>query len=134
MGRLRLGHFIVRLGLSGMDNVRELDGILNEEDGDVVADKVPVALLSVEFDGKATHVACRIHATAAPQDRREANKNRRLPRRIGQDWREGEVVDAVINSELAKGAGASGVDYSLGDPFVVKSHDLRQLAPASPQI
>lgn len=32
---LRLRNFVVRLGLQGVDQVRELDRVLNEEDGDV---------------------------------------------------------------------------------------------------
>lgn len=54
--RLCLGHFVVRLGLGGMDDIGELDGVLDEEDGDVVAYDVPVALLGVKFDCKAAHI------------------------------------------------------------------------------
>jgi len=32
-----LGNLVVRLRLASVDDIRELDGILNEEDGDVVA-------------------------------------------------------------------------------------------------
>ena len=39
-----------------MDEVGELDGILDEENRDVVADQVPVAFLGVKLDGKAAHV------------------------------------------------------------------------------
>ena len=41
-GRLRKA--AVRLRLHGMDEIRKLDRILDEEDGNVVADEVPVAL------------------------------------------------------------------------------------------
>ena len=47
-----------------MDQVRELNGVLNEEDWNVVAHDIPVALLSVEFDGKATHITHSIGATS----------------------------------------------------------------------
>jgi hypothetical protein len=46
--------------LGGMDKVGKLDRILDEEHGNVVSDDVPVALLCVELDGKATHVAYEI--------------------------------------------------------------------------
>lgn len=46
----------MRLGLPGMDKIGELDGVLDEEDGDVVAYDISVALLGVEFDCKAAHI------------------------------------------------------------------------------
>ena len=55
--RLGLGDLTVGLGFCGMDQVGKLDPVLNEEDGDVVADEIPVALLGVEADGKAADVA-----------------------------------------------------------------------------
>lgn len=42
--RLALGDFIVRFRLNGMYNIWEFDGILNEEDGNVVSDQVPIPL------------------------------------------------------------------------------------------
>jgi hypothetical protein len=43
-----------------MNEVGELDGVLDEEDRDVVADEIPVALLSVELDGKAPYIPRRV--------------------------------------------------------------------------
>lgn len=40
-----------------MDDVGKFDGILNEEDRDVVANDVPVALLGVELRCEAPNVA-----------------------------------------------------------------------------
>ena len=54
---LSLRDLIVRLRLHGVNDVWELDSILNEEYRDIVADEVPVALLSVELDGKPANVA-----------------------------------------------------------------------------
>lgn len=56
MGTLALRHLIMRLRLDGMDDVGELDGVLNEEDWDVVTDKIPVTFLRIELDGEASHV------------------------------------------------------------------------------
>ena len=42
--------------LAEWDQVRELDGVLNEEHWNVIADNVPVALLRVDFDGEAADV------------------------------------------------------------------------------
>src|ERR1700733_402681 len=55
--RLRLRKSAIRLLLGGMDQIRKLDRILYEENRDVVANNVPIALLSVKLDRKATNVA-----------------------------------------------------------------------------
>jgi hypothetical protein len=49
--------FVVWLRLDGMDHVREFYGVLNEEDGNVVSDNVPVSFQSVEFACKATNIS-----------------------------------------------------------------------------
>src|ERR1035441_7421609 len=49
----------------GMDEVGEFDGILDEENRDVVADQVPVAFLGVKLDGKSAYVTRGIHRTRA---------------------------------------------------------------------
>lgn len=49
MGRLPLRHFIVRFRFDGMDEIRKFDGILNEEDGRVIAYQIIVAFLGIEF-------------------------------------------------------------------------------------
>ena len=47
----------VRLHLYRMDQVGKLDGVLDEEDRDVVAHQIPVAFPGVQLDGKAAHIA-----------------------------------------------------------------------------
>ena len=49
MGRLPLRHFIVGFRFDGMDEIRKFDGILNEEDGRVIAYQIIVAFLGIEF-------------------------------------------------------------------------------------
>ena len=78
MRRLRLREGPVRLLLHRMDDVGKLDGVLDEENRDVVADEVPVAFLSVELDGKAAHVAGEIERPFAAGDRRKPHEGRRL--------------------------------------------------------
>ena len=57
MSGLSLRHFVVWFGFHGMNQVRELDGVLDEEHWDVVADDVPVSLLCIELDGEPSHIA-----------------------------------------------------------------------------
>jgi len=44
MRRLGLGKFPIRLRLGRVNDVGKLDGVLDEEDRDVVSDQVPVSL------------------------------------------------------------------------------------------
>ena len=55
--RLRLRKSAVGFGLDGVDDIGKLDGVLNEEHRDVVADEVPVTLFGIDLDGKAANVA-----------------------------------------------------------------------------
>ena len=52
MRRLCLGKAPVWRRLGGVNEIRKLNGVLNEKYRDVVADDVPVALLGVKLDGK----------------------------------------------------------------------------------
>lgn len=56
MGALTLWHLVMGLRLNGVDDVGEFNGVLNEEDRDVVADDIPVTLLRIELDGEASNV------------------------------------------------------------------------------
>jgi len=48
-GVLQVGPWVFLLGV---DEIREFDGVTNEEDRSVVSGHVPVALLSVKLNGK----------------------------------------------------------------------------------
>ena len=50
-----------------------------------------IAFLGVELDREAAHVARRIGRAARAGDSREAHEDRRLPRRVGQEARHGQV-------------------------------------------
>ena len=57
MGALASRHLILRFRLDGVDDIRKLDSVLNKEHRDVVADDVPIPLLSIEFDGETSNIA-----------------------------------------------------------------------------
>ncbi len=61
VSRLRLWKAAVGRRLDRVNEIRKLDGVLDKEHGHVVADDVPVPLLSVELDGEAANVAGQIH-------------------------------------------------------------------------
>jgi hypothetical protein len=59
--------------LLGVDEGREEDGVADEKDGRVVAHNVPVAVLGVELDGKATRVPV---ASMHQEEEEEEEENR----------------------------------------------------------
>ena len=56
MGSLCLGDLIMWFWLDSMNEVRELDGVLNKENRNVVADDIPVPFLCVHLESKSSHV------------------------------------------------------------------------------
>jgi hypothetical protein len=55
--RLTLRDLDMGLGLNGMNKVRELDRFLYEENGKIIADKIPISFLGVKLRGEAAHVS-----------------------------------------------------------------------------
>jgi len=78
-----LRDLIVRLGLSSVDNIRELDRVLDEEDRDVVSNNVPVTLLGVEFDRKPSNITNGIRGSARSKYSRESKEDGGLTRCVG---------------------------------------------------
>lgn len=103
-----LGNLAVWSRLDSMDQVRELDGILDEEYGDVVTNDIyfglvefhrsngsgcltKVAFVGVESDGKSMHVAYSISRTSTSSNGRKANKYRGFFLRGAQERRPGDI-------------------------------------------
>nr|WP_222115930.1 hypothetical protein [Chromobacterium vaccinii] len=62
-GRLRKA--AIRLHLDRMDQVGKFDRVLNEENRNIVADQIPIALPCVELDGEAAYIPRRVRRTRA---------------------------------------------------------------------
>ena len=65
---LSLGHLVVRLGLARVDDIGELDGVLDEENGNVVANEIPVTLLGVELGRETTDITNSVGTAPAAED------------------------------------------------------------------
>ena len=124
MRRLRLREAAVGLLLDGVDEVGKLDGVLNEEDRNVVADDVPVAFLGIELHGKAAHIASEVGRALAAGDRREAHEGGRLLARALEDVGAGYVRQRLVGLEIAMSAEAARVDDALRDTLVVEVKNL----------
>jgi len=68
MGRLGCRNLIVGLRLASMDSIGELDAVLDEEDGDIIANNVPVTLISVELYCESSHISDCVGAATASED------------------------------------------------------------------
>ena len=101
MGAGGLRHPVMRLGLHRVDQVGEFHRVLDEEHRDVVADQVPVALIGVELDREAAHVARRVGGPALAGHRRETHEHRRALARLGKDRSAGQLVERLVALEVA---------------------------------
>jgi len=101
-----------------------LHRVLNEENGNVVSNNVPVALIRVELDSKAAHIAHSICRSTATQHGRESQEYRRRAGSVSEDASRSDVHGGLEEGELSKGAGTTGVDNALGDSLVVEAVDL----------
>ena len=122
--RLRLRKGAVRLFLDRVNHVRKLDGVLDEEHRDVVADDVPVAFLGVELDGKAAHVAREVERTLAAGDGGEPHEGRRPFTGALEQVGAGVFRQRLVVLEEAMRAVAARMHHALGNPLVVEMKDL----------
>lgn len=80
--RIGILHVRLRIALLGVDEVRKLQSVADEEDGRVVAHHVPIALLRVELEGESTGIPRRIGKPRLPCHGGESGEHRRpLPDR-----------------------------------------------------
>ena len=124
MRGLRLGEATVWLLLRRVDQIGKFYRVLDEEHRDVVADDVPVALLGVELDGEAAHVAGKIRRALIAGDRGEPHEGFGLLSRPLKQVGLGNVGERFISFEEAMGAEASRMDDALWNAFMVEMEDL----------
>ena len=123
---LGLGEASVGLRLYRMNEVREPDGVLDEENRDVVADDVPVAFLGIELDGKPAHVTSEVERPLASRHGRKADEGWRLFPHALENVRPCIFGERVVGLEIAVCPVASRMNHALGDALVV---EVEQLLP-----
>ena len=124
MRGLRLREPAIGLLLGRVDEVGELDGVLDEEHRDVVADQVPVALSGVELGREPAHVPCQVPGALVARDGGEPDEGRRPQARLAEDVGSGDIRERRVVLEVAVRAVAAGVYHPLGDPLVIEVEDL----------
>ena len=114
----------ISLHLYRMYQVREFDRILNEEHWHIVADKIPITLRRIKFNGEAAHVARRIDRTSATSDGRESREQFRLLADLGQDGCSRIFCERFIELEIAMCARTTRMNNPLRNPLVIEMMDL----------
>lgn len=114
----------MRLRFRGVHDIRELHGIVYEEDWYRIAHDIPVPFVCVELDGETTHIANCVRRAAGAEHGAEAEEHRGCAGCVGQDASRRVLLKALVQRELAEGASATGVDDTLGDPLMVESVDF----------
>ena len=140
MRGLRLRKTTIGGWLCGVDQVGKLDRILNEEHGNVVTDKVPIALAGVEFRREATHVARQIGRPLVAGNGREPCEGGGLYTDFVEDCGTRIFGDGLLELKMAMHPITARMDHALGNAFVIEVKDLltrnmvfKQLRPACPR-
>src|SRR5665811_2293748 len=111
------------------DEVGEFDRIANEEDRQVVADEVPVAIFGAELDRETTRVTGDFRRITATGDGGKADAERRLLALLLKELRAGVraggiVTDGAVCLELTMGDSATRVHDALRHALAVEVADL----------
>lgn len=105
--------------LLGVDEVRELGWVSQEEDGGVVGDHVPVALLSAELDRETTGVSGTVMRAGLATNGGESNADGALLAGL-EEVCNAEVVERVGGLVVTMCTATLGVYNTLGDTLAVK--------------
>ena len=122
--RLRLREAAIRLLLHRVDDVGKLDGVLNEEHRDVVADEIPYAFASIELHSKTPHVARQVERAAIAGDGAEPDEDRCPDADLAEHLGARERCEAAGQLKVAVSARAPRVNDPLGYPLVIEVGDL----------
>src|SRR5580658_370871 len=114
----------VRLHFHGMDEIWEFDGILNEEDGNVISDQIPVSFLRVKLHRKPAYVPRRVHRTSTACDGGQSCKDGRLLTNLGEYSGGGVFLDRRGQLEISMHTCSSCVNDTFGNTLVIKMRDL----------
>jgi len=79
---------------------RELRRIAEEENRSVIVNPIPIAFISVEFDGETSWITSCIRRTLLTTDRRESRNTWSLFANIAQHINGGNIADIMCNLEF----------------------------------
>lgn len=68
-----------------MNDIGKLDSVLNEEDRNIISNKIAVTLVSIKLYCETTYISDCISTATRARDRREADEDWRYSRSIGKN-------------------------------------------------
>lgn len=107
----------------GVDEVGELRRVTQEEDGGVVSDHIPVALVGTELDAEATRIASAVMRTGFATNGGEADGDRAFLIGGAENVGLAQIVHGLGALESPMSTTALGMNDSLGNPFAVEVRD-----------
>lgn len=108
------------VGFEGMNHVRKLEAIADEEDREVVSHKVEVTLSSVEFHSETSGIPEGFRAATFVDNSGETDDERGLNSRGSEEIGTCEVRNVMRDFKETLCASSTSVDNTFGDPFPVK--------------
>src|SRR6185312_10941117 len=124
VGGLSLRKFAIRVLLGGVYKIGKFDRILDEEDRDIIADQVEIALRRIELDGKAANVPGQVERTLVAGNCRKAREHRNALSLILKEGCPGDVAQRLQAFEETMGRRPASMNHPLRDAFVIEMHDL----------
>jgi hypothetical protein len=113
-----------RARLLRVDEVGELNGVFNEEDGGVVSDHVVVAFLGVELNSESTGVSDGIRSTSLTSDSGETEEARSALTNLVEEVGLGKFRHITGDFKVAVGSSSLSMDDSLGNSLSVEMSEL----------
>lgn len=110
----------LRVTLLGVDKVRELGRVAQEENRSVVEDPIPVSFLGADFDRKPARIARSVGRARLATDSGEAHGDGRTVADLVEDGGAANVGDIVGDLKVPMCTGALGVDDTFGNALAVK--------------
>ena len=114
----------MRLGLTGVNDIGELQSILDEKDGNVVSNNIPITLLCVVLDSEPADIADGVCGATATKHSGESNEYGCLAGRIREDLGGCDVCSRLKEGELSEGTDTSCMDNTFGNTLVIEALDL----------
>src|SRR5690349_16490171 len=114
----------MRLGLGRMNQIGKFHRVLNEKNGNVVADQIKIALIGIELDRKTSRIAHGVGGSAFAKDDREAHENRRALARLGEQRRSGIFLQRFVAFEISMRSRTARMDHALRYALMVEVGDL----------
>lgn len=106
--------------LLGVDEVRELGRVPDEEDWGVVEDPVPVTFLRPQLDGETTGVTSGVGRSRLATDGGEADGGTNFLANTLEEGLRRDVAEVVGDLEVTMGSGTLGVDDTLWDTLTIE--------------